>query len=179
MSRTDKNVLSALHAVEGRLRELEHAADLLKTVLVVREPETVHAANAYEGLRRQVVAAAGERRSHLAQLAAMAVAVSRATAVADLRPQVREWLDQAGVVELRELPPGTRAQDAFEEVGGGSLEGVAVLEVLEPAYLDGTTGTVLRLGRARAAAPSVQEPGAPAADAVDVVDEPARAGVEG
>lgn len=140
---------SALFEVSERLTKLEHAADLIKTVLMVKEPESIHAANAYEGLRKQVVAASGDRRSHLSQLAAMAVAVARATDVADLRPQVREWLNQAGVVELRELPEGNRAQDLFEDADGGSLDGVTALEVIEPAYLDSVTGVMLRLGRAR------------------------------
>jgi hypothetical protein len=142
---------SALREVSDRLRQLEHDADLIKTVLVVKEPETVHAANAYEGLRKQVIAATGERRTHLAQLAAMAVAVARAASVDDLRPQVRDWLQQAGVVEIRTLPEGALPQDLFEDLDGGSLEGVTALEVWEPAYVDGNTGALLRLGRARAA----------------------------
>lgn len=151
MRSSKRELATALREVSDRLRQLEHDADLLKTVLVVREPGTVHAANAYEGLRKQVIAATGERRTHLAQLAAMAVAVARAGSVDDLRPQVREWLQQAGVVEVWTLPEGALPQDLFEDLDGGSLEGVPELDVAEPAYLDGTTGSLLRLGRARAA----------------------------
>jgi hypothetical protein len=151
MRGSNDEVASALREVSDRLRQLEHDADLIKTVLVVKEPQTVHAANAYEGLRKQVIAAAGERRAHLAQLAAMAVAVSRAGSVDDLRPQVRDWLQQAGVAEIRTLPEGAPPQDLFEDVDGGSLEGVTRLEVSEPAYVDANTGALLRLGRARAA----------------------------
>ena len=152
MRTTDQ--LSALQDVSDRLLKLEHAAELIKTVLIVKEPGTVHAANAFEGLRKQVVAASGERRTHLSQLAAMAVAVERATSIDDLRPQVREWMTQAGVVTVREVPPGARAQDVFDDVDGGTLEGVTRLEVVEPAYVDSGTGTLLRLGRARAVVPS-------------------------
>jgi hypothetical protein len=150
MMRSTPDLTTALDEVSERLTRLEHAADLIKTVLMVREPETIHAANAYDGLRKQIVAASGERRSHLGQLTAMAVALSRATDVADLRPQVKEWLRQASIEELRHVPKGHRAQELFESCDGGNLEGETRLEVLEPAYLDSVTGVVLRLGRARA-----------------------------
>ena len=73
--------------LQERIKGLEQQAELIKTVLIVKEPNTVQASQAYDGLRKQVVAAAAERRSHLAQLVAMSVAVSRATAVSDLVPQ--------------------------------------------------------------------------------------------
>ncbi|MGY2126960.1 hypothetical protein [Blastococcus sp. SYSU DS0617] len=151
MRSSSRELVTALQEMSDRLQQLEHEAELIKTVLVVKEPGTVHAANAYEGLRKQVIAATGERRTHLAQLAAMAVAVARAGSVDDLRPQVREWLQQAGVVEIWAVPEGAPAQDLFEDVDGGSLEGVSDLEVGEPAYIDANTGALLRLGRARAA----------------------------
>src|SRR5690348_7531315 len=113
--RNPNDLASAVQEVLDRLTKLEHQAELIKTVLIVREPDTVHAANAYDGLRKQVIAASGERRSHLAQLVAMAVAVSRAGSVDDLRPQLREWLSQAGVAEVWTLPPGARPQDVFED----------------------------------------------------------------
>lgn len=148
--RSTPDLTTALDEVSERLTRLEHAADLIKTVLMVREPETIHAANAYDGLRKQIVAASGERRSHLGQLTAMAVALSRATDVADLRPQVEEWLRQASIVELWNVPKGHRAQELFEAPDGGNLEGETRLEVHEPAYVDSVTGVVLRLGRAHA-----------------------------
>lgn len=170
----NRRVAEALGDISSRLHDLEQAAELMKTVLIVKEPQTVHAANAYDGLRKQVIAAMGERRSHLGQLATMAVAVERASSVDDLRPQVREWLAQAGVVEVRDLPLGARAQDLFEEADGGSLEGVDHLDVDEPAYVDAGSGIVLRLGRARAAAPAApQGPGL--VEAVVQPEQPDRA----
>lgn len=161
----NKQVAQALEEISRRLAELEHAAELMRTVLIVKEPQTVHAANAYDGLRKQVVAAMTERRAHLGQLASMAVAVERAADVADLRPQVQEWLRHAGVVPLRSVPSGQRAQDLFEDVDGGTLEGVAFLEVLEPAYVDTQAGLVLRLGRARAGLPADEPPSGAASEA--------------
>jgi len=138
-----------LQDLQDRIKGLEQQAELIKTVLIVKEPNTVHASEAFEGLRKQVVAAAAERRSHLAQLVAMSVAVSRATSVADLVPQVREWLDQAGIVALVDVPPGSDVSHVFEDVGGEGLAGP--IEVVEPAYVDAQTSSVIRLGRARRA----------------------------
>lgn len=132
-----------------RVKGLEHEADMMRTILIVKEPGSLQASQAFEGLRKQVLAGAAERRSHLAQLVAMSVAVSRATSVDDLIPQVREWLEQAGVGTVSALPEGVAARDLFEDVDGHGLTGG--LEVLEPAYVDLSTGALLRLGRARLA----------------------------
>lgn len=155
MARADE----ILQDIQDRIKGLEQQAELIKTVLIVKEPNTVHASEAFEGLRKQVVAAAAERRSHLAQLVAMAVAVSRATSVADLVPQVREWLDQAGIVALIDVPPGSDVSHVFEDLDGEGLAGH--IEVVEPAYVDAQTGSVIRLGRARRADP-VASSGVPA-----------------
>lgn len=149
--------------LQERIKGLEQQAELIKTVLIVKEPNTVQASQAYDGLRKQVVAAASERRSHLAQLVAMSVAVSRATAVSDLVPQVKEWMEQAGVAPLGGVPDGNDASHLFEDIGGKGLDGP--IEIIEPAYIDVQTGTVLRLGRARlaegaeATAPTTRETG--------------------
>lgn len=139
--------------VLDRLHELEHEAELLRMVLTLQHPDTKDAALAFDGLRKQIIAATGARRSHLTQLVAMSVSVSRASSVDDLRPQLREWMEQAGVVEVITLPHGTPAQDLFEDVGGEGLTGE--IEAVEPAYVDQQTGALLRLGRARRVAPRV------------------------
>jgi hypothetical protein len=147
-----------LESIDERLRELEHKADVMEKVLLVKEPGTPIAAEAYEGLRKQVVAAATARRTHLVQLATMAVAVRRATSVDDLEPLLREWMRQADVQEVFDLPPGIRVQDLFEDANGGHLAEHDVIECVEPAYVDAKTRSVLRLGRAR---PAGAEPSAP------------------
>jgi hypothetical protein len=138
-----------LQEIVERLNRLEHEAELLRTVFIVKEPNTGLAAEAYDGLRKQVAASAAERRSHLAQLASMAVAVRRASSVEDVRPQVQEWMAQAGVVELTTTPHGNHPQDLFEDLEGSGFSDGQSIEVIEPAYVDRQTGVVLRLGRAR------------------------------
>lgn len=145
--------------IQDRVKGLEQQAELIKTVLIVKEPNTVQASQAYDGLRKQVVAAATERRSHLAQLVAMSVAVSRATAVSDLVPQIKEWMEQAGVAPLSGVPDGNDATHLFEDIGGAGLNGP--LDVVEPAYIDMQTNTVLRLGRARLATGAARTPTPP------------------
>ncbi len=156
MSRTDE----LLEDLQERIKGLEHQAELIKTVLIVKEPNTVQSAQSYDGLRKQVVAGAAERRSHLLQLVSMAVAVSRAKSVDDLVPQLQEWMDQAGVIGLASVPSSADPSHIFEDIGDAGLDGP--IEVIEPAYLDQQTGAVLRLGRARKAQRSaVLAPAAP------------------
>lgn len=138
-----------------RIKHLEHEAELMRTVLIVKEPNTVQAAQSYEGLRKQIVAGAAERRSHLAQLVAISVAVSRATSVADLKPQVAEWMEQAGIATVSHVPEELTARDVFEDLSGEGLAGQ--IQVIEPAYFDSHTGALLRLGRAQKM--PVKEPG--------------------
>jgi hypothetical protein len=142
---SSNEIADQLAEVSDRLRELEHAAELIKTVLIVKEPNTVRASEAYDGLRKQVIASASERRAHVVQLVTMAVAVRRATTVEDLHPQLAEWLQQSNVQTVWQVPPGERPANLFdieEEVGERAME------VLEPAYIDLQTGTLVRLGRA-------------------------------
>jgi hypothetical protein len=143
-----------LEGVDRRLAHLEHEAELLRTVFIVKEPDTGHAAAAYEGLRKQVIAGATARRSHLVQLAAMATAVRRATSLDDLVAQVAEWMAQAGVAEVTAVSAGVQPQDLFEDLDGAGLAGAEAIEVVEPAYVDVATGVAIRLGRARRASPA-------------------------
>lgn len=156
LSRKDRGLLLDL---ADRVKALQHEADLMRTVLIVKEPNTVQAAQAYDGLRKQIGASAAERRSHLNQLVAMSVAVSRATAVEDLVPMLREWMEQAGVVEVHDLPLRALPRDYFEDVTGEGLDGATGIEVLEPAYVDANTSALLRLGRAQADRSHLSRPG--------------------
>ena len=60
--------------LQERIKGLEQQAELIKTVLIVKEPSTVPSSQASAGLRRQVVTAAAERRSHPDRLVAMSAA---------------------------------------------------------------------------------------------------------
>jgi hypothetical protein len=126
-----------------RLAEIERQLDRVYTALVVRDPGTPLSADAYEGLRRQVVASTQARIAHVGQLAEFDVALHRGAGPDDLRQLVTQWLNQAGVVRIED--PALR--DAFEtNVAAG--QGV-VVEI--PAYIDSATNRVVRQGRLREA----------------------------
>lgn len=135
-----------------RLRGLGHDAELMRTVLIVKEPNSVAAAESYDGLRKQIVAGAAERRSHLNQLVSMDVAVNRATSLDDMRVMVADWMRQAGVVALYDVPNGARVEDLYEDLDHAGFAQAQAIEVVEPAYVDAHTGALMRMGRARAGA---------------------------
>jgi hypothetical protein len=142
-----RQILEKLAALENQLTHLQHEAEMSRTVLMVKEPDTVRAAEAYEGLRKQVIASNTTRRTHAAQLAHMAVAVSRATTVDDLRGLVAQWLEQAAVVALDHVPEGLRAQDLFESNDGSRPASLEGLVIVEPAYVDTQNSVIIRTGR--------------------------------
>jgi len=129
-----------------RVKGLEHQAEIMKTVLIVKEPTSIPAAEAFEGLRKVVLASNRERRSHVTQLVQMAVAVARASSVEDLAQRVDEWLAQAGIVRVMEPPDAVEPEKYFNAESGG-LDGP--LEIVEPAYVDEQFGQLIKAGLAR------------------------------
>jgi hypothetical protein len=134
-----------LEALEARLRTIEQLLDTIdrrldhiEIVTMVREPNTNAAADAYNGLRKQVIAAVGERTSHLHQLAKFDGALRTDADLDGLRSLVREWMSQASL-EVVDDP----SVDAFEHVGP---EDAAGARVLRPAYVDAITGRVVQGG---------------------------------
>jgi hypothetical protein len=124
-----------------RFEAIEHKLDLVYTALVVRDPGTSLAAEAYEGLRRQVIAGAQERNAHLAQLVEIDLAARRGVSAHDLKGLSTQWMSQANLVAIDD--PSQR--DLFE----GSISGDANVEVVEPAYVDAANGRLMRQGRLR------------------------------
>lgn len=114
---------------------------------MVREPTVGVAAEAYEGLRKQVAAAMTERMAHLQQLVQLD-AVQTAGADADMAGKlVRGFADQASLSRVTDAqhPDGDMLSELVEDLGGWP-------EVLKPAYVDAITGRVIRRGSLRRAA---------------------------
>lgn len=134
----------------GRSREeidqlivrMERQLDLIHTALVVRDPGTSVSVDAYEGLRKQVIAAATARQAHVAQLAEFDVALHRGASAEDLRALVSQWLDQAGVARVEDAA----LREAFDSAVATDVD--ADVEV--PAYINTVTGQLVRQGRLRA-----------------------------
>lgn len=138
---------------EQLLTTMERQLDRIYTALVVRDPGTSLAADAYEGLRKQVVASSTVRRQHVAQLAEIDVALRRGVSTEDLAMLVTQWLNQAGVERVED--------PARKEVWETALPAGAAAEVDIPAYVDLQTSTIVRQGRLKEKAePTTIEPAA-------------------
>jgi hypothetical protein len=100
----------------------------IESALVVRDPGNARSAEAYEGLRRTVVAAGRDRRRHLAHLVAFAEAVDAGVAADDLRRMIEQWCTEEG---LERSSDATQTQ-FFRVLDSGEGE----IEVTTPAWVD-------------------------------------------
>ena len=149
-----------LNDLQEQIEQLQLYIAEMHGSLVVRDPGSVMSANAYDGLRKAVMAGAKARTAHLAQLAHLAEAVDRGSDQETMQSQVEEWLLQAGVRQVDDGPA------EFYEVLEGSGE---MLQVLSPAWVDEQTGRIVKQGTARripapprtAPVPPQEQPGMP------------------
>ena len=127
---------------EQLLLNMERQMDRIYTALLVRDPGTPMSVEAYEGLRKQVVASATARLQHVAQLAEFDVALRRGASTEDLVALVDQWLRQAGVERIEDPMTG----EAWEARPAPDVEAVVDL----PAYVDVVTNRLVRQGRLKA-----------------------------
>ena len=126
-----------------QLDTIDRRTELIEAILLVRDPGSSMAAQAFDGLRRAVIDARQARQTHLVHLAQIDTAVQRGATNADLKLLLRDLLAETGVVRL--VDPSN--------VGAFDVSGVGPnLTVTAPAYVDGATGTVIVQGQARAEA---------------------------
>jgi hypothetical protein len=128
-----------LDSMEAMLDKVERGVEKIELVTVVREPNTGMSANAYNGLRKQVIASASERSAHLNQLAQFDSALRAGAGPAELEALVREWLEQASLAAIED----PEVVEAFEVVGPDDAPD---RRVLKRGYVDLTTGRVVRAG---------------------------------
>jgi hypothetical protein len=154
--------LGIMQATNDRVDQIERHLDKMETILMVREPTSTVAADAYDGLRKQVAGSMSERVAHLSQLAQMATAVAAGADAETLARVVDGWIESASLVRVYDVNDESlsRIFESVEDLGGD-------IEVLEPAYVDGLTGRVIRLGRVRRGAPRSQSP----ADSTAAIDD--------
>lgn len=149
-----RQLQATLDRIDQHLDQLERRAEKMETILLVREPATPVAADAYEGLRKQVVSAVTARLAHLAQLVQLDAALAHGADRDHIARTVNGWLEQAALARVTDT---TRSDqdllfELVEDLGGP-------VEVLEPAYVDLVTGRVIRPGQARrTGAPGTAEP---------------------
>lgn len=154
-----RTVSGQLDTLAGHVDKISRAIERIEVATIVREPSSALSVDAYEGLRRQVVAAAGERMAHLYQLARFAEAVSSAMPVEQLGPLVEEWLIQAGLERVTDLYDGRY----YDVLAGDGPQ----LRVLRTAYRDGATARPVLMGQVeRTAAPGAEAVAAEQAEEV-------------
>jgi phage-related baseplate assembly protein len=124
------------------LLELREQLGKLEVALVVSDPKISTSAEAYEGLRKQVGAAASERLAHLVQLAEMDRALQRGASEDDLRNLVAEWMAASSLQRSTDLLDDGR----YDIVSGDPQKGQ--LQVRMPAYIDTSLRRVIRTGEA-------------------------------
>ena len=147
MTRKRRELAERLAHIEGELDRIGRAIDKIEVATIVRDPSSALSAEAYDGLRKQIVAAANERTAHLYQLAVFAEVADRFGD--DLAPLVREWMEQTGLRRIDEY------DHRFVDVLGGHGNGY---RMLRPAYVDGVTGRPIMMGQAeRVAHPHTEE----------------------
>lgn len=137
MRSRSKETAQRLQAIEEAVDRIGRSIERIEVATIVREPSSALAVDAYDGLRRQLAAAATERTAHLHQLAVFARAVEEGLAPR-LVEVVDEWLAQARLV---------RGHDAADERCYTVLGGEGpVLRILRHALVDEVTGRVILTG---------------------------------
>lgn len=140
-----------LQAVERVLDKVDRSVERIEIVTVVREPNTSLSADAYNGLRKQIIAAVGERNAHIHQLAQFDSALRAGSTPQELSTLVGHWLAQASVEILEDLG----VEGAFDLVGPADATG---RRIIRPAYIDTLTRRIVQPGVAE----RVAEPPRPA-----------------
>jgi hypothetical protein len=141
-----------LSEIAGLLDRLDRRVEKVETIVMVREPGSVAAADAYEGLRKQVVTAVTERLAHLAQLVQLDAALASGASTDAVARLVAGWVEQASLAKITdpERPDSDLLFEMVADLGGP-------LEVLEPAYVDTATGRAIRRGQVRRGQPAADQ----------------------
>ncbi|MFE7853867.1 hypothetical protein [Streptomyces sp. NPDC057403] len=152
-TRTLRTITDQLADIMDHVGGLDRRLEKLEVIALVREPASATSADAYDGLRKQVVASATARWTQLAQLAQLDAALAQGADREVVGSLVEVWIAQAALDRVTDgcHPEVNLLFELVEDLGGA-------LEVLEPAYVDRLTGRVVRQGRARRTNPSLAKP---------------------
>lgn len=136
-----------------QLDRIEVLLQRLDSAVVVRDPGSARAAEAFDGLRKSVIQASKSHRVHVAHLVALDESIRSGGTLDLVRLRVAEYLRELGVERL-ETP---EVSEAFDIVGDSDGD----LEVLEAAIIerfDDGRISVLKVGKARRVAPPSPPP---------------------
>ena len=144
----EPDVDAALRALDRRLEKVEDLFERIResitkieAAVFVMDRDSSLGVDAYNGLRKQVIASATERQAHLHQLAQFADAVDHQTPHDQLQQLVLEWMGQSDLIQVM-LPSTAEDLEAFEIHG----EPTGSFRISRPAFLDGKTKRVVQMG---------------------------------
>jgi hypothetical protein len=155
---------SLLRDLSDRLDLIERRSERMELILTLREPNSGAAADAYDGLRKQIIAGVTDRLAHLTQLVQFDEAVRNAASTEVLTSLVRGWVDASGLAIVAD-PKHDQADLLFTEVE--NLGGPP--QVIDPAYVDSQSNRVIRRGTIRFGSP---EPSSESSHPVDAPADP-------
>jgi len=136
---------SRLDRLESSVDEIRHALERVELMFLMKDPSVPAGADAYEGLRRSLILSREDRMARLVDLARIDASLRRVDGPGGTEAILGELLTAAGIDRLESPSGGDR--EAFE-IFGSDADG-SELVVLEPAYVHGESGALIRTGRAR------------------------------
>lgn len=113
---------------DQKLDALVEMVTRIESALVVRDPGNARSAEAYEGLRRTIVATGSDRRRHLAHLVAFAEALDGGVPPEDIRRMVDQWCQEEGLARSSDVD----RPELYRLVGSDDGD----LVVVEQAWVD-------------------------------------------
>lgn len=99
--------------IEAKVDQVAQRLERVDAMLIVREPGTAYAAEAYEGLRKSVQFASQQQRIHLSTLIGLLDDIAAGATLETVTLRIRDRLSESGVTEVSDpdaLP------DAFDEI---------------------------------------------------------------
>jgi len=127
-----------------QLDRMEVLLQRLDSAVVVRDPGSARAAEAFDGLRKSVIQASKSHRVHVAHLIALDESIRSGGTLDLVRLRVAEYLRELGIERL-ETPEHL---EAFDVVGDSDGD-VEVLEAAIVEHVDDGRISVLKVGKAK------------------------------
>jgi hypothetical protein len=131
-------------SIRKRLEDIEHLLHRLDTAIVIRDPGSSRSADAFEGLRRQIIQASKNRRTHTAHLIGLSQSIERGASLDLVKDRVDDFLKELGIEFLTD----TAFVEAFEVIEGEG-EGIECIEAAVIERLEDGQAVVISLGKAR------------------------------
>ena len=130
-----------------QLHQIEFLLQRLDAAVVVRDPGNARSAEAYEGLRKQIIRSSTNHRVHIAHLLSLSDSLGRGADIELIRDRVNDFLAELGVNYFTDYS----YPELFEvvETVQGEHDGFEVLEAAVAEQLEAGNPIPIRLGKVR------------------------------